>query len=853
MLIFKFTYMKTCKKISISAILTLALAAVLFSPANTLAATPTLTLASASDGDSVQLTITGDTNSNVVFYYTKTGTGLQMNYLGKTSSGGSFSTSLSTASYGITGNTVVYVTVNGVKSNDAAWPSLSAASVLSLSQTSLVLPLGNSSTITAYNNGTNFIYLSSNSNPPVVNVTIDGNSITLKALNYGSTVVTVCAGTGTPSCASVYVTVQNTGGTALAFSQNNPTVASGQNISITVTGGTGTYTLLNNANPSIIQASLSGNAVALSTNSSSGSSSVTVCSSDMSSCGMINAVVGNVSSTGLTFSMTNPTMTIGQSLSITISGGAGGNYSVFSNTNTTAVSAYISNNSLVLTANSGGSATVTVCSSMGNCAPEIVTVNYNTSSGGSITLSQNNLWLLAGQASSITVSGGSMPYSVTGYSENILKASFNNNVLTVTGVNAGSASVSVCSSGGGCVILSVLVSGSSSSGTTSLSLSQSSLALDTGKNATVAITGNGSYFVAYNTSSSVASATITGSNIVVNALDAGSTDVSICQNGGQCAVLKVTVSATGAATSMALSQTSLSLTVGNPGKVLITGSGSYSVSKNTNSAVASAAISGSTVTVSALTVGGTNISICQTDGQCVTVAVTVAAAAVESTSEGWISCAEEKGQCQFSGSKTVRYGANGKYIYGTFSGSALCANAVFGDPIENVVKKCYYGGTVPEGAKNISSATSTSGDWTFCANEKALCSFSGYQTVRYGANGKYYYGSYLNGLACTNSIFGDPIENVAKECYYGGTIPENSESAKPAAEKIKFTKILAYGASGYEVKALQQRLKDEGFYTGTIDGKFLTSTVAAVKKYQKSKGITQTGNVGNLTMAALNK
>ena len=765
--------METCKKISISAILTLALAAVLFSPANVLAAMPTLILASASDGDSVQLSITGDANSSVVFYYTKTGTGLQMNYLGKTSTGGSFSTSLSTASYGITGNTVVYVTVNGIKSNEAAWPSLSAASVLSLSQTSLVLPLGNSSTITAYNNGTNFIYLSSNSNPPVVNVTIEGNSITLKALNYGSTVVTVCAGTGTPSCASVYVTVQNTGGTALAFSQNNPTIASGQNISITVTGGTGTYTLLNNANPSIIQASLSGNAVTLSTNSSSGSSSVTVCSSDMSSCGMINAVVGNVSSTGLTFSMTNPTMTIGQSLSITISGGAGGNYSIFSNTNTTAVSAHISNSTLVLTANSGGSATVTVCSSMGNCAPEIVTVNYNTSSGGSITLSQNNLWLLAGQASSITVSGGSMPYSVAGYSENTLKASFNNNVLTVTGVNAGSASVSVCSSGGGCVILSVLVSGSSSSGTTSLSLSQSSISLATGKNATVAITGNGSYFVAYNTSSTVASATITGSNIVVNALDAGSTDVSICQNGGQCVVLAIAVAAV----------------------------------STTSTAV----------------------------------------------SDGWTSCANEKGQCQFSGNQTVRYGANGKYVYGTFTGSALCANAVFGDPIENVAKQCYYGGAIPEGAKNVSSATSTSGDWIFCAEEKALCSFSGYQTVRYGANGKYYYGSYLNGLACANSIFGDPIENVVKKCYYGGTIPENSESAKPVAEKIKFTKILTYGALGYEVKALQQRLKDEGFYTGTIDGKFLTSTVAAVKKYQKSKGITQTGNVGNLTMAALNK
>jgi len=64
---------------------------------------------------------------------------------------------------------------------------------------------------------------------------------------------------------------------------------------------------------------------------------------------------------------------------------------------------------------------------------------------------------------------------------------------------------------------------------------------------------------------------------------------------------------------------------------------------------------------------------------------------------------------------------------------------------------------------------------------------------------------------------------------------------------------LVYGASGDAVKELQKRFKADGFYSGVIDGKFLTSTVVAVKKYQKAKGIKQTGNLGVLTMAALNK
>lgn len=782
--------MKTREKFLISTVLSLVLAVFLFSAPGAHAATPALTLTSASDGDSVQLTVTGSATANIVFYYTKTGAGLQMNYLGKTDAKGDFSTSLSTAAYGISGNTIVYVAVDGQKSNEAAWPYLAAASVLSLSQTSLVLPLGQSSTLTAYNNGTNFIYLSSNSNPPVVNVNLDGNKITLKALNFGSTVVNICAGVGSPSCASVYVTVQNTGGQALAFSQNNPTVAVGQNISITVIGGTGTYVLLNNANANIIQASLSGNAVTLSTTNTSGSSAITICSSDMSSCGIINAVAGNVSSAGLAFSLTNPTMTIGQNLSITISGGAGGNYSVFSNTNSSAVSANISGNSLVLTANNGGAATITVCSSLGNCAPEVVSVNYNTTAtGGSMTLSQNNLWLLAGQASSITVSGGSLPYSVSGYSENILKASFSNNILTITGVNAGSASVNVCSAGGGCTILSVLVSGSTSAGgATALALSQSSVDLKVGASATVSLAGNGSYFIAYNSNSTSAGAAINGSNIVVNALALGLSDVSVCQNGGQCAVLKVAVS--GDVIPLSLSQTSLSLSAGGEGKILISGAGAYSVAKNSDANIASAMISGNTVTITALGAGSTSISLCQSDGQCATVSVTVAA--------------------------------------------------------------------VSQAASETASGERT--EWVFCADEKQTCKFTGYQTVRYGANGKYFYGSYLNGVGCLNSVLGDPIENVVKQCYFGGVIPPETNPAAPAAvagvkitAKYKFSKALVYGALGNDIKELQKRLKAEGLYSGAIDGKFLSSTMAAVKKYQKKQGIKQTGSVGPLTLAALNK
>ena len=48
-------------------------------------------------------------------------------------------------------------------------------------------------------------------------------------------------------------------------------------------------------------------------------------------------------------------------------------------------------------------------------------------------------------------------------------------------------------------------------------------------------------------------------------------------------------------------------------------------------------------------------------------------------------------ECNFSGTKEVRYGNNGSYFYGTFSNGVACSEiACFGDPLPGFVKDCYY-------------------------------------------------------------------------------------------------------------------------------------------------------------------
>ncbi len=56
----------------------------------------------------------------------------------------------------------------------------------------------------------------------------------------------------------------------------------------------------------------------------------------------------------------------------------------------------------------------------------------------------------------------------------------------------------------------------------------------------------------------------------------------------------------------------------------------------------------------------------------------------------WTLCAQENGTCTFSGTMSVRYGANTSWFYQVATNSIACNNATFGDPIRGTAKACYY-------------------------------------------------------------------------------------------------------------------------------------------------------------------
>lgn len=59
------------------------------------------------------------------------------------------------------------------------------------------------------------------------------------------------------------------------------------------------------------------------------------------------------------------------------------------------------------------------------------------------------------------------------------------------------------------------------------------------------------------------------------------------------------------------------------------------------------------------------------------------------------------------------------------------------------------------------------------------------------------------------------------------------------------------GSSGATVREIQTRLKNWGYYSGSVDGIYGSQTEKAVRYFQSKNGLSVDGQVGNLTLAAL--
>ena len=101
-----------------------------------------------------------------------------------------------------------------------------------------------------------------------------------------------------------------------------------------------------------------------------------------------------------------------------------------------------------------------------------------------------------------------------------------------------------------------------------------------------------------------------------------------------------------------------------------------------------------------------------------------------------------------------------------------------------------------------------------------------------------------------------------KDVFYGDRadwygLISNASNASNALEtqksvrKVKIVGVTKKGMEGVQVKGLQTMLKEYGYYSATIDGKFGDKTEASVKAFQRAEGLDVDGIVGKATWSRL--
>ena len=108
----------------------------------------------------------------------------------------------------------------------------------------------------------------------------------------------------------------------------------------------------------------------------------------------------------------------------------------------------------------------------------------------------------------------------------------------------------------------------------------------------------------------------------------------------------------------------------------------------------------------------------------------------------------------------------------------------------------------------------------------------------------------VNGLT-VDGLAGTQTQKLLYSQVDSGVSGGSSSSGSSSSGSSGFTRTLRKGYTGADVMAVQQKLKELGFYSGSVDGVYGTGSIAAVKKFQQQNGLTADGLVGSRTYTAL--
>ncbi len=293
-------------------------------------------------------------------------------------------------------------------------------------------------------------------------------------------------------------------------------------------------------------------------------------------------------SAALSVSTNDVNLTTGSSKAFTISGGTG-YYKISSSSDATATASIsgAAGTDGTIVGVSQGTATITITDSAG----AVVTINVTVSE---ITLSKTNVVLLPNKSETITVLTGSTFYNVTTSDANVAKASVSGDSITITGVNAGTAVVTVSDSNSDTATISVLVG-------SSFTIDPATIDISIGQTATATISDPTGFYNASSNDASIATASITGTTVTVKGVSNGNAIITIENSAGFTSTIAVTVDVS--------LFTKINLGVSESKTVSLSGGSGFYKVNTIDTSVATVIITGDNAIITGLGAGKTLITI----------------------------------------------------------------------------------------------------------------------------------------------------------------------------------------------------------------------------------------------------
>ncbi|MDD3336699.1 MAG: peptidoglycan-binding protein [Eubacteriales bacterium] len=106
----------------------------------------------------------------------------------------------------------------------------------------------------------------------------------------------------------------------------------------------------------------------------------------------------------------------------------------------------------------------------------------------------------------------------------------------------------------------------------------------------------------------------------------------------------------------------------------------------------------------------------------------------------------------------------------------------------------------------------------------------------------------LAGTQTQNLLYS--LANASTGSGSSGTTDSSGSTGSTTGGTV-YTRTLRKGYTGADVTAVQTRLKELGYYTSTIDGVYGTGSIAAVKLFQQTNGLSADGLAGSRTFSTL--